>query len=85
MQVKYNLRGVVMTITKPFNACVTFNGEKYLFKNVYRCETIFIDGAFFFIVRHKPDRRYLSDRFRVDDVNHITKIEYWFKKGGDSK
>lgn len=72
-----------MITTETFNVCVTFNGEKYLFKNVYRCETIFIDGGFFFIVRHKPFNRYLSDKFRVDDVNHIAKIEFWYKKGGD--
>lgn len=74
-----------MTITDFFNVCVTFNGEKYLFKNVYRCDFIFVDGAYFFIVRHRPYIRYLSDRFRIDDVNHITEIKYWRKKGGDSK
>lgn len=74
-----------MFFTKPFNLCVTFNGEKYLFKDVFRCGISFVDGEFFFVVRSKFHQKDYSDRFLIDDVNHITKIEFWRTKGGDNK
>lgn len=58
-----------MTLTDSFCVSVTFCGEEYLFKNVYRMEYVFVDGAFRLIIRYKPHLRYLSEYFTVKDID----------------